>query len=405
VGEPELVAEVARVLGALGRASLLDLAAAHGLEVEVEAGQVEEPALAAALAGHPALRLEEVVGDLLDGRELARLCRELGLAAGGLRAERARRVMAALARPAADAELLRGRWWPFPRARGYARSLGLLDAAEWHAFARGELREVVGVRPEGIPAAPWGVYRGHGWRGLRDWLDSARHGRGFGAWAPFKRARRFARGLGLRGRAERAACCRGERPKLPPRPGHVPRDPERVYGLAWRGWDDWLGRRAGGRPLGWRAFEAARAFARGLGLESAEAWRAYCRGERPDLGARPEDVPSAPHQAYAACGWVGYGDWLGTGGAPIEYALPWPFAEARAFARGLGLESRAEWRRYCQGELAGPGRAACRRRRIPRTRRPAGRATATGSGRGSSARASGRTGPSRPPGRGPGAWG
>jgi hypothetical protein len=50
----------------------------------------------------------------------------------------------------------------------------------------------------------------------------------------------------------------------------------------------------------------------------------------------------------------------GAPGAPVEESpLPggWrPFAEAREFARGLGLRSRAEWTAYVKGRLPGKGR-------------------------------------------------
>ena len=42
------------------------------------------------------------------------------------------------------------------------------------------------------------------------------------------------------------------------------------------------------------------------------------------------------------------GDWLGTGTVATHLRQYRSFKEARAFVRGLGLKSEAEWRDYCK---------------------------------------------------------
>jgi hypothetical protein len=56
-----------------------------------------------------------------------------------------------------------------------------------------------------------------------------------------------------------------------------------------------------------RPFEKARSFVRRLGLKSSGQWREYCEGNL------PPDIPANPNLTYASKGWVGMGDWLGTG--------------------------------------------------------------------------------------------
>jgi superfamily II DNA or RNA helicase len=85
-------------------------------------------------------------------------------------------------------------------------------------------------------------------------------------------------------------------------------------------------------------FDRARAFVHNLQLESAAEWRDYCGS-----GEKPEDIPTNPHAVYEHEGWVGYGDWLGTGRTRDFRSFP----EARLFVRGLRLNSVAEWREYC----------------------------------------------------------
>ena len=151
------------------------------------------------------------------------------------------------------------------------------------------------------------------------------------AFLPFDRARTFVHGLCLKSVTEWYRYCgSGEKPE------DIPSNPNAVYEHGgWVGYGDWLGT---GRTRHFRAFPEARLFVRGLQLKSVAEWRAY-RGS----GQEPEDIPANPHAAYKHAGWVGYGDWLGTGRTRHFRGFP----EARLFVRGLQLKSVAEWRTYC----------------------------------------------------------
>ncbi len=82
---------------------------------------------------------------------------------------------------------------------------------------------------------------------------------------------------------------------------------------------------------------------RSLGLQSQAEWNEYCKS-----GNKPADIPSNPNQTYGEAGWAGLGDWLGTDAVATRSRKYWPFKEARAFVRKLGLKSQAEWRSYCK---------------------------------------------------------
>jgi hypothetical protein len=58
----------------------------------------------------------------------------------------------------------------------------------------------------------------------------------------------------------------------------------------------------------WRPFEEAREIARSLGLKTMKEYFAWCKTE-----ARPKDMPLQTYVKYRGKGWIGYGDWLGTG--------------------------------------------------------------------------------------------
>jgi hypothetical protein len=80
---------------------------------------------------------------------------------------------------------------------------------------------------------------------------------------------------------------------------------------------------------------------RRLGLKSQTEWRAYLKS-----GGKPDDIPAAPQDVYADHGWVGYGNWLGTGTVATFLRQYRSFKKARAFVRRLGLKSFSEWRDY-----------------------------------------------------------
>jgi len=61
-------------------------------------------------------------------------------------------------------------WQSFNKARGYVRKLGLKNSSEWRKFCRGGIRRA--NKPTNIPATPYKVYEGKGWKGMEDWLGN-----------------------------------------------------------------------------------------------------------------------------------------------------------------------------------------------------------------------------------------
>jgi hypothetical protein len=119
----------------------------------------------------------------------------------------------------------------------------------------------------------------------------------------------------------------------------------RTYAEAgWDGWSDWLG--AGTvayRFRQWRSFKKARGFVRGLNLKSFTEWRDYSKSSK-----KPDDIPATTDEAYATSGWSGYGDRLGTDRVANRFRQWRSFKKARAYARGLGLNSSMELVDYCK---------------------------------------------------------
>ena len=218
---------------------------------------------------------------------------------------------------------------PFRKARTFVRSLALKSQAEWRDFcASGKL-------PNDIPSNANLVYAEAGWVSWGDWFGT---GNRRGGWRSFKKARAFARHLGLKFSDEWRDYCKSGK-----KPADIPVDPHAVYGEAgWAGIGDWLGT-GRVRGKGWRSFREARATVRKLKLKSVSEWINYCKS-----GKKPTSIPANPHSVYANDGWSGMGDWLGTGTVATRLRQYLPYKKARSFARNRQLKSVAEWQDYCK---------------------------------------------------------
>jgi hypothetical protein len=158
------------------------------------------------------------------------------------------------------------------------------------------------------------------------------------SYLPYKKARSFARNLQLKSLTEWQNYC-----KFGKLTADIPANPHHVYANdGWAGYGDWLGTgRIAAHLREYRPFKKARALARRRGLKSQADWRNYCQSEN-----KPDDIPGKPDRTYANAGWIGWGDWLGTGRvAPGQHRS---FGEARAFVRKLKLKSFNGWRKYCK---------------------------------------------------------
>jgi hypothetical protein len=244
----------------------------------------------------------------------------------------------------------------FKSARAFARKLGLKSGAEWQAFSRGELKDR-GTLPADIPATPHASYSGKGWSSWGDWLGTGRVAFYFQKYRSFAEAGKFARSLELKSTRDWLDFCAGKLTKKGNLPSDIPSNPHNTYAAkGWKGMGDWLGTgTVAPRLRVYRPFKEGRAFARSLGLKSRAEWEAFCKGDLKKRFKLPSDIPFAPHNTYAAEGWKGMGDWLGTGAVAPRLRVYRPFKGARAFARSLGLKSRAEWEAFCKGKLRANG--------------------------------------------------
>jgi hypothetical protein len=146
----------------------------------------------------------------------------------------------------------------------FVRGLGLKSATEWREYCQS------GGRPADIPSNPHKVYTETGWTSWGDWLGTGRIADGLQKYLPFKKARKFARSLNLKGEYEWRNYC-----KSGMKPANIPAAPAQKYAeMGWAGFSDWLGtgRRRGSN---FRPFKEGRAFVRRLKLKSYTEWTGY----------------------------------------------------------------------------------------------------------------------------------
>jgi hypothetical protein len=176
--------------------------------------------------------------------------------------------------------------------------------------------------------------------------------------SPFEEARTFVHSLGLKNQKEWRKYCRDEIPSMTKRLGDIPSNPHRTYkDKGWISYGDWLGTGIiAPRLMKFRPFEEARTFVHSLALRSQTEWYKYCSGELHNKQSKPDDIPALPQQTYKNKGWISWGDWLGTGSIASYLKKYRTFKDARAFVRSLQLKSKAEWYRYCKGELKDKGK-------------------------------------------------
>ncbi len=218
---------------------------------------------------------------------------------------------------------------PFEEARAFVHTVGLTSQTKWNTWIN------KGLKPDNIPSNPQTVYKDEGWKGWGDWLGTGAIASQSIAYLPFEEARAFARTLVLERKEDWVVWT-----KTDAKPTNIPAYPDNTYrDKGWAGWGDWLGTgRIANQDRMYLPFKEARAFVHRLDLKSGTEWEIWTK-----TGAKPINIPVAPDRIYKNKGWTSWGDWLGTGIVAPQNRNFLPFAEARAFARGLGLRNQSEW--------------------------------------------------------------
>ena len=229
----------------------------------------------------------------------------------------------------------------FTDARKFVQSLNLKTRKQWEKYCQS------GKKPQNIPADPTHQYKNE-WISVGDWLGTgavAQHRKkSSGVYLSFTDAKKYAQSLGIKSKTEWGVYCKSDSKQ-----DDIPADPAGVYkNDGWAGWGDWFGTGtvASFNKKFW-SFKKARKYVHQIGLKNTQDWRRYC-----STGKKPDDIPTIAEIYYKNKGWMGMGDWLGTGAlSAIEKSkrfLPWSKAKIiyQKIAKENNLKSHRDWQRY-----------------------------------------------------------
>jgi hypothetical protein len=221
----------------------------------------------------------------------------------------------------------------FEKAREFAISLNLKSQKEWNEYCKS------GNKPGDIPQDVAKKYKNNGWEGFGYFLGTGRMATRSAVYLTFDECKKFVHNLHLSGQNEWVKYC-----KIGEKPLNIPVAPWRVYkNKGWKNMGEFFGTGTiANQNKPFRSYKEAKKFARSLGLKNNIEWKEYCKS-----GNKPDYIPSSPEKTYKNKGWVGVGDWLGTGNVKpgdIQYRSP---QEAKEFVKKLGLKNAKEWNAYC----------------------------------------------------------
>ena len=121
----------------------------------------------------------------------------------------------------------------FEEARKHARTLKLTSNKQWRDYNNS------GLKPNSIPAAPSKVYKEKGWIDWKDFLGSENHRAFRKNCRSFEEAKKFAQERKVKSARDWMNLSKGKQ-----LPEDLPSKPQNRYKDQWKGWPDFLGKKA-----------------------------------------------------------------------------------------------------------------------------------------------------------------
>ena len=223
-------------------------------------------------------------------------------------------------------------WRSFEEARVFIHELKLKNGQDWKTWTKSE------AKPDDIPCNPNTVYKDKGWIGWGDWLGTGVIANQNRIFRDFEEARAYIHQLQLKNSQEWFDWI-----KSGAKPDDIPCNPNLIYkDKGWIGYGDWFGTGSVATfNRTYRPFLQARAYVHKLQLKNTQEWTDWIKS-----GAKPADIPSNPNLIYKDKGWIGYGDWLGTGVIAANERMYRSFPEARAFVHQLYFKNSKDWQNW-----------------------------------------------------------
>ena len=221
-------------------------------------------------------------------------------------------------------------WMAFEEARDYVRRLGIKNQNEWRDYA------ISLKKPFQIPYSPDKVYKNLGWVGIGDWLGTGVTAKRLKEYRTFEDAKYFIHSLKINNQKEWLKYIKSGN-----KPIDIPSAPEKTYkNKGWQGIGDWLGTGTiADRYKKFKPFNEAKEFVVKLQLKGQKEWRQYIAS-----GNKPDDIPSAPENAYKNYGWLSFEDFIGK--KPGWDGSYYSYEDAKKHVKKLELKSKSDWYNY-----------------------------------------------------------
>ena len=154
-------------------------------------------------------------------------------------------------------------------------------------------------------------------------------------WMPFKQAREFVRKFKFKSTNEWKNYVKSDQ-----RNDLIPANPGRVYkSNGWISYGDFLGNgKIATQQRVFLNYSEAKQFVSGLNLKTHIEWLDYLKKD-----IKPDNIPSNPQKAYKNDGWIGYGDFLGTGNISNKKKKFLSYEECKKFVEPLKIKNIREW--------------------------------------------------------------
>jgi hypothetical protein len=227
-------------------------------------------------------------------------------------------------------------WKSFTDARKFVRELKISSQTEWqNKYCKSD------NKPDDIPANVRHIYIEE-WTSWGDFLGTGNIAPKDRKFRSFLDARKFVRKLKLKNREDWKKYL-----KVNSFPSDIPKDPTKSYKKNWTSWGDFLGsERIQNQQKEFWSFEKARKHIHQQKLKNTQEWRTYSNS-----GQKPDGIPWSPYLVYKNKGWIGMGDWLGTGNVANQITSQnyLPLTEAKKIARELAkkynLKTFDDWKK------------------------------------------------------------
>jgi superfamily II DNA or RNA helicase len=248
-------------------------------------------------------------------------------------------------------KLARLSWRSYEEAKRFAQNLKLRGQHDWVQYCKGYYPNLE-AKPSDVPANPAEVYK-DAFEGWGIWVGT---GRVKQVWRPYAEAAAFVRKLNLESVEEWNLYAKGRIKGSSMKPADIPTYPWQIYKQEFKrngGYGGWLGTNfVATNNRAYRRYEDAIKFVHSLKLKSQTEWIEYCEGSRPDLPAKPNDIPRNASAIYDATFQIngGVGGWLGTGRTANKNRTYRSYSEAASFVRALNLKNFNEWFEYTRGD-------------------------------------------------------